>query len=128
MNTTTANPTKTPCQSDPALWDSTDPIDQQEARTACGFCPVRDACATWSRGEIHGVWAGKVMGRTSVPSKTEGPPRHAATCAWPDCARVFEARPGKRFCSEGCQRKSAAVARRVARGNARLRELMKAAS
>lgn len=115
----------TPCQSEPELWDSTDPIDQQEARTACGFCPVRDACETWSRGEIHGVWAGKVMGRTSVPVKPL--PAHAATCAWPDCARVFEvSRAGHRFCSERCQRRAADVARRKAHGNARLRELLAA--
>jgi WhiB family redox-sensing transcriptional regulator len=122
----------TPCQSNPELWDSTDPIDQQEARTACGFCPVREACETWGRREIHGVWGGKVMGRTSVPPPPRGPLRRsgvAATCAWPDCARVFEQfRPDNRFCSRPCQQKAAALARREGRGNTRLRELVKAAS
>jgi WhiB family redox-sensing transcriptional regulator len=125
-------PITTPCQADPQLWDSTDPVDQQEARTACGFCPVRDACETWGAQEIRGVWGGQVKGRTSVEPQPKAPPRRsgvAATCAWDDCARVFEQfRPDNRFCSRRCQQKSAAAARRERRGNDRLRELLAEAS
>jgi hypothetical protein len=121
----------TPCQRQPELWDSTDPTDQQEARTACGFCPVRDQCEQWGRGEIYGVWGGKVMGRTSTPPKARKLTRTgvAASCAWADCARVFEQfRSDNRFCSRQCQQKSAALARRRARMNDRMQELLRAAS
>lgn len=121
----------TPCQAEPELWDSTDPADQAEARVACGFCPVRESCATLAYGEIHGTWAGTVMGRTAVaPGSRRKPqqprdPGNPVACAWPECGRIFDRhRPDKRFCSTACQRKASVVARREQRGNERLWALM----
>lgn len=125
------NTTRTPCQANPQLWDSTDPVDQHEAATACGYCPVRDQCEVLAQGEIYGVWAGRVVGRTSVHREPRKLARtgEAAVCAWGECERVFERfHAGNRFCSTACQRKAAVVVRREARGNARLRELVEASA
>jgi WhiB family redox-sensing transcriptional regulator len=46
-------------QTDPDLFHSTRPTDQEQAKTLCAACPLRTACLDWAldRSEI-GVWGG----------------------------------------------------------------------
>ena len=56
-----------PCSTDPAAWFSDDADDRAAAVEACGFCPVRNECRSYSVAarEPYGVWAG--FDRTPEP-------------------------------------------------------------
>lgn len=80
-----AQPTAaTPCAADPALFDSVDVIDHQNARRLCETCPALDWCMTqlaqaaastltFGHGP-RGTWAGTLV----VGRQRSRPPQRAA--------------------------------------------------
>jgi DNA-binding NtrC family response regulator len=48
-----------PCEGNPESWFSEIASEIEEAKQACGFCPVREECAELGEDEEFGVWGGQ---------------------------------------------------------------------
>ncbi|MFD6970574.1 WhiB family transcriptional regulator [Streptomyces sp. NPDC059949] len=48
-----------PCEVNPEIWFSESATDANQAKEACGFCPVRGECAELGENEEFGIWGGQ---------------------------------------------------------------------
>jgi transcriptional regulator of acetoin/glycerol metabolism len=48
-----------PCEGNPEFWFSEIASEIEEAKQACGFCPVREECTELGEDEEFGVWGGQ---------------------------------------------------------------------
>ncbi|MFJ7590151.1 WhiB family transcriptional regulator [Streptomyces sp. NPDC097617] len=48
-----------PCEANPEVWFSESTADVDQAKGACGFCPVRAECAELGENEEFGIWGGQ---------------------------------------------------------------------
>lgn len=110
-----ATPTFKPCEREPELWFSTDPVDQLEAAQACSFCPLVAACEARGEGEVFGVWGGRVRGYTRERRQPKPKP-----CGYAECGKEFvTATAAAKYCTPQC-RDLAQVARQRAAAAARV--------